>query len=248
MSQTSAPNATITTDEIRTVDRELLVVMRRGETFGIGELTEEMGVTATAVRQRIERLFAGGLLEREKVVAGRGRPTYQYKLTLAGHRVAGANPTEFADAMWRTILEVEDAQLRTSLLRSVASKLGQQYASALAAFDNDNTDQNLSDDDSLQIRLQQLSSLMSAQHIASSVSSDGDLPVLDICACPYPSLTDASGDRAMCKLEEQMLSEALGRPIHLSSCRLDGDSCCQFAATSTDTSIGSTDTASNAAT
>ena len=34
----------------------------------------------------------------------------------------------------------------------------------------------------------------------------------------------------MCRLEEQMISEALGQPVHLSSCRLDGDACCQFSA------------------
>ena len=42
--------------------------------------------------------------------------------------------------------------------------------------------------------------------------------------------TDESDQRAMCRLEEQMISEALGQPVHLSSCRLDGDSCCQFSA------------------
>jgi hypothetical protein len=34
----------------------------------------------------------------------------------------------------------------------------------------------------------------------------------------------------MCRLEEQMISEALGHEVQLSSCRLDGDSCCQFTA------------------
>ncbi len=32
--------------------------------------------------------------------------------------------------------------------------------------------------------------------------------MLDIGECPYPSLTDASEDREMCRLEEQMISEA----------------------------------------
>ena len=52
--------------------------MRGGEAWGVGELTELLGVTATAVRQRIERLLEMGLIEREKVVAGRGRPTFRY--------------------------------------------------------------------------------------------------------------------------------------------------------------------------
>lgn len=208
-------------DEIRSVDRQLLMAMRVGDSFAIGELIETLGVTATAVRQRIERLLETGLIEREKIVAGRGRPTYRYGLTVAGHRSAGANPVELADAMWREILAIEDHQVRSKLLSAVAARLGRQFADQIAAEGGD---------DSLTERIERLSQMMVARHMATEVSHDGALPVLDIGACPYPSLTDASADRAMCKLEEQMISEALGTPVHLSSCRLDGDSCCQFSA------------------
>lgn len=217
------------TQEIRSVDRELLVVMRTGDAFGVEGLTQALGVTATAIRQRIERLLGDGMIEREKVVGGRGRPTFQYRITSCGHQAAGANPSGLTNAMWRSILEIDDPELRSAMLGAVASKLGQHYADSLSAMAD-------CDDDSLQDRLQRLSSLMSSQQIASSVSCCNDLPVLDITACPYPSLTAEANDRAMCKLEEQMLSEALGSPVHLSSCRLDGDACCQFsAAESTET-------------
>ena len=78
--------------------------------------------------------------------------------------------------------------------------------------------------------MQKLSEMMASRHIVTEVSHCGQLPVLDVAACPFPSLTDTSDDRAMCRLEEQMISEALGQPVHLSSCRLDGDACCQFSA------------------
>ncbi|WP_442506332.1 helix-turn-helix transcriptional regulator [Novipirellula sp. SH528] len=210
-------------DELRSVDRELLMAMRSGDTFGIGDLTEQLGVTATAIRQRIERLLELGLLEREKIVAGRGRPTFQYRLTVRGHRRAGANPAELAEAMWQEILAIPDATIRKQLLSSVANRLGSQFATQV----NRESD----GDPSFETRMQKLSEMLTDRHITTEVSHSGDLPVLDICACPYPSLTDTSDERAMCRLEEQMISEALGRPVHLSSCRLDGDHCCQFAAT-----------------
>ena len=62
------------------------------------------------------------------------------------------------------------------------------------------------------------------------VSIEGELPVVDMGSCPFPTLTDLSEDRSMCRLEERMISEAVGQPMRLSSCRLDGDSCCQFSA------------------
>ena len=212
------------TQEIRSVDRDLLVVMRMGDAFRVEELTQSLGVTATAIRQRIERLLADGLIEREKVVAGRGRPTFQYRMTPCGHQAVGANPSELTSAMWRSILEIDDSEMRSSMLQSVAKKMGQQYAKSIESIAD-------SDDSSLHNRMQSLSALMSTQQIAASVSCCSDLPVLDMNACPYPSLTADANDRAMCKLEEQMLSEALGSPVHLSSCRLDGDACCQFSAT-----------------
>ena len=214
-------NSKAATNELRSVDRELLSAMRGGETLGVGELTELLGVTATAVRQRIERLLETGLIDREKVVAGRGRPTFRYRLTVAGHRDAGANPADLADAMWREIVAVQDHTIRDKIVSAVASRLGRQFASQSGS---DPTK------DSFENRMQKLSEVMSERQMVTEVVTVGDLPVLDICVCPFPTLTDTSDDRAMCRLEEQMISEALGQPVHLSSCRLDGDDCCQFSA------------------
>lgn len=213
------------TDDLRAVDRDLLEAMRlsesgnRGDAVGIGQLIERLGVTATAVRQRIDRLLDSGLIEREKIVHGRGRPTYQYRLTVAGHRRCGANPIDIADAMWREILAIPDAETRQRLIAGVGSRLGRQYAAQM---------HSVAANASFEQRMHQLSKLLAARHMSVEVSNSGDLPVLDVCNCPYPSLTDSSEQRAMCHLEEQMISEALGQEVQLSSCCLDGDKHCQF--------------------
>ena len=227
------------TSDLRSVDRQLLLALRMGEAVGIGELTDALGVTATAVRQRLERLLEQGLIEREKLVAGRGRPTFRYRLTSAGYQRTGANPAELVDAMWREIVALPDDAIRRRLLESVAGRLGQRFAEEL----NQPTkgEENLAtaiassaDEEAVAFeqRVHKLSEVLKARQIDNEVSHDGELPVLDIGSCPYPSLTNVSDDRAMCRLEEKMFSEALGRPMHLSSCRLDGDTCCQFTPTS----------------
>jgi predicted ArsR family transcriptional regulator len=233
--------------DLRSVDRQLLLALRKGDCVGIGELTDALGVTATAVRQRIERLLEQDLIEREKLVAGRGRPTFRYRLTVAGHQRAGANPVELVDAMWREIVALPDDAVRSRLLDSVAGRLGQRFAEELnqstKGEDNLATPIAGSDDENavaFERRVHKLSEALVSRHIESEVSHDGELPVLDIGTCPYPSLTNVSDDRAMCRLEEKMFSEALGRPMHLSSCRLDGDACCQFSPTSSSTPNHST--------
>jgi len=203
--------------------------------MGVGELTDLLGVTATAVRQRVERLLATGLIEREKVVAGRGRPTYRYRLTVAGHQRAGADPSELVDAMWREIVAMPDTETRERLLSAVAARLGRQFHEQLRQLLSKSGDSPAGNPPTLDDRVRQLSQMLTDRSVETGVSNAGDLPVLDVGSCPFPSLTEASEDRAMCRLEEKMFSEALGHPVHLSSCRLDGDSCCQF------TPVGDTD-------
>ena len=211
------------TADVRSVDREVLLLLRGNRSLGVGELMDRLNVTATAVRQRIERLLQMGLIAREKIVAGRGRPTYRYRLTVAGHQSAGANPAELANAMWQTILAVPDARVRRELLSAVAARLGQHFAAQMASSMAEGDEEF-----GFGQRMEQLSEMLAARQIASEVSREGQLPVLDVGCCPYPSLTDESDERAMCRLEEQIFSEALGQPVELSSCRLDGDQCCQF--------------------
>ena len=218
------PNGKPDNSVVRSVDRELLRVMPAGELIGVGVLIDKLGVTATAVRQRIDRLLDRGLIERQKVVAGRGRPTYQYRLTDQGRRINSADSTELAEAMWQELLSIEDPELRDRMLMGIAKRLGKEYAARLE-------DAKLDADAPLEDRMRLLSELLSDRRVNSDVISAGALPVLDISSCPFPTLTDGVSDHSMCRLEELLLSEALGEPVQLSQCRMDGDSCCQFAPT-----------------
>ncbi len=207
-----------TLDEpIRAVDHQLLEVLRSAASGAtVTSLAEALNVTATAVRQRIDRMLEAGLIERRKVAAGRGRPTFTYALTVQGHRQAGADYAALAEAMWQEILSLPEGRWRRKLLRRIALRLGREYAAQLPA------------DRPLVERFQELSQLMAQRRIPAGVLEHGSLPVLDVHVCPYPDLASGDQRREMCHLEEEMLSEALGQPVHLSRCRMDGDSCCQF--------------------
>ncbi len=224
------PSHTSHVDSVRGSDSELLQVLRDGQPHTIDDLKVNLGVTATAVRQRLERLLLGGLVEREKVISGRGRPVFRYLLTIDGHRTAGADASEFAEAMWREVMALRDSPIRKRLVTAIARRLGKCYAVKLANLTGDIVPNG--EPAGLEQRMRSLSALLSDHQIPSDVHVVGSrasrLPVLDICACPYPTLRDNPEDRSLCKMEEQMLSEALGSPVHLTSCRLDGDHCCQF--------------------
>jgi DeoR family transcriptional regulator, suf operon transcriptional repressor len=187
--------------------------MRREGAVTIAALVAELGVTATAVRQRLQRLTTAGLIERHAERKSRGRPNHRYSLTDKGERAAGTNFTDMAVVLWEEVKSIEDPEIRRGLLKRIAGRLVEKYRDKVVG-------------ESLDERMNGLAQLMGEREILFEVKVSGELPVLNALACPYPEL--AKVDRGVCTMEKLMLSEILGAKVNLSECRLDGASCCTF--------------------
>ena len=199
-------------------DGPLLEMLRVEGQIGISDLEAGLGVTATAVRQRLERLMRAGLVERSTVARGRGRPSHAYSLTETGRRVGGDNFQDLAMVLWQEVRSVNDPAVRRGLLTRIGTALADRYRATVA-------------EGSPQERLERAAAIMRERQISCGVSvTDGDLPVLVSYTCPYPEL--AEQDRGICAAERLMLKELVGSPVQLSECRLDGGSCCKFTAAS----------------
>jgi predicted ArsR family transcriptional regulator len=196
-----------------TSDKTMLDYLRREGAVTISALVEEMGVTATAVRQRLARLMSDGLVERQTERKSRGRPNHRYSLTEKGERAAGTNFADMAIVLWEEVKSVEDPSIRRGLLKRIADRLVERYRGRVSG-------------DALGERMSSLSKLMGEREIPFEVNSSGTLPVLTALACPYPEL--AKLDRSVCTMEKLMLSEILGENVRLTECRLDGANCCTF--------------------
>ena len=193
-------------------DVPLLNLLRKRRAVSIGDLTEEMGVTATAVRQRLTRLTECGLVQRELVREGRGRPSHHYLLTKKGLRAAGDNYAELAEVLWTEIVSIDDHTIRDRLVRKVASQLASRAG--------------IVSGETLVEKMQHLVSLMGERRVPFEIDTSSELPVLTAVACPYPDLVEK--DRTICKMEKLLFTELLGQPIHQTDCRPDGDACCSF--------------------
>jgi DeoR family transcriptional regulator, suf operon transcriptional repressor len=194
-------------------DKAVLDFLRRRGAVTIGALVAEMGVTATAVRQRLQRLMADGKIQRQTERKGRGRPNHRYSLTEKGERAAGTNFADMASVLWEEIKSVEDPEIRRGLLKRIAGRLAERYRKEVGG-------------EKLDERMTSLAELMGEREIPFQVEQQGGLPVLSALACPYPEL--AKRDRGVCTMEKMMLSEILGENVRLSECRLDGATCCTF--------------------
>jgi predicted ArsR family transcriptional regulator len=187
--------------------------MRRDGAVTISTLVAVMGVTATAVRQRLRRLMEEGLVKRETERQSRGRPNHKYSLTEKGEHATGTNFADMALVLWEEVKSVEDLAVRRGLLQRLATRLAQRYRNDVGGS-------------TLGERMVGMAALMEKREIPFEVDLSGELPVLTALACPYPEL--AKLDRGVCTMEKLMLSEILGENVRLSECRLDGASCCTF--------------------
>lgn len=204
----------------RSSDAALLDMLRVEGGAGIGDLAEALGVTATAVRQRLERLMKAGLVDRSahERAAGRGRPAHRYSLTDKGRRSGGDNFRDLALVLWREVRAVREPDVRRGLLARIGAAMAHGYRDRIAGATPED-------------RLREVAGLFSERRLACSVDSGNataGLPVLTTYACPYPDL--AEEDRGICAAERVMLEELVGAPVKLSECRLDGASCCRFTA------------------
>ena len=196
-------------------DSDLVDLIRIAGPLSVTELSDAMEVTATAVRQRLTRLMAGQMIERETIRAGRGRPKHRYSLTEKGLRQSGSNFTDLALTLWREIRSAGDENLGRDVLRRISRALATGYAAQI----HGNTPTE---------RVQSLADLLNKQHIPTSVGSIEGHPTLTTHACPYPNLADH--DQSICTMEKMMFSELIGKEMALTQCRLNGGGECRFEA------------------
>ena len=200
---------------IRPVDQLVLDLLRRFEGLSVTDLMERLEVTATAIRQRLDRLEESGFIEKKKQNVGRGRPSFNYFLTDVGWRQAGVTYSDLAISMWAEICSLENVEHRSRMMASISASMGGKL-------------RELIPDASIAGRMESLAELLSNRRTPTCVTTVYGLPVLEVLACPYPDLVGDGHERSVCNMETKAMSAALGQEMELSQCRLDGHNCCQF--------------------
>ena len=194
-------------------DQHFLELLRHHGSMTVQELVQASSLTDTAVRHRLNRLMAQGLVERQEVHRRRGRPNHRYFLTERAHMLLGQNYAELASALWQELRELEDQAVGMTVLRRVADRLAERYRS-------------------LGERLDDLYHVLSGRGIDVEIVNDGNLPIVRQHSCPYHKL--AQQDRTVCGIEKRVLERTLESKVNLSQCRLDGHPCCEFQVVTTE--------------
>ncbi len=202
-----------TANSVTVSDLAILDLLRHQQAMTVAQFARELGVTATAVRQRLTRLMAQSLIERTAMRQGRGRPKHCYRITSKGLRKSGSNFVDLAQALWQEMRLIDDPQVRRGMLLRVAKRMASMYAGAV-------------DGQSLEQRVAGLAALFDERRVPLELDKSSGLPVLKAPVCPYPEL--AEQDRSVCAMERLMFAEALGVSTRLSEYRLKGRPQCTF--------------------
>ncbi|MBT4844354.1 MAG: winged helix-turn-helix transcriptional regulator [Planctomycetaceae bacterium] len=194
-------------------DITILDILRKRGGMTVSELSECLGVTGTAVRQRLNRLLEEDDIHRECMETLRGRPRHCYTLTTKGRRRSGENFADLAIALWQEIRAIDDAEMKRGVLQRVSGRMAQLYAGKIEGK-------------SVVERMNSLAILFSERRLPVEINTAGEVSQIRVEACPYPEL--AEQDRSVCSLERLLFSEMIGETLRLTDCRLDGDCSCTF--------------------
>lgn len=192
---------------------QLVDIIRINQPITIGDLIEELGVTENAVRQRLTRLMDRGLVERIEIKASRGRPSHGYRLTDEGRKHGANNLDDLAKAMWAEIQQIDDDQLRSTIIAGIAKRLSDSYH------------ENIDGDDVAE-RLRSIAQYFADRKIPIALDETHSLPVLKVHGCPYPDLAEKNDE--ICEMETELISQLTGQPVELCSCQRSGGECCSF--------------------
>lgn len=195
-------------------DREILEYLHRNNGAVTQALCDVLGVTRTAIRQRIARLEATGLVSAEKQSQTRGRPKNIYKVTADGLHSLGEDYRELAVVLWESIVGLDDSEVKTELISQVQNRLAERFR------------RKLTESSTLEKNLDELASEMKASGFNVESDHSAALPILRETNCPFPMLADV--DETICQVERRVLEQVLGAPVEFKNRCRDGHHCCEF--------------------
>ena len=195
-----------------TAGRVLKAIQMRGKA-SIKDVAADLGVTASAVRLHLTQLAGRGAIQTEKVREGVGRPYYVYSVTSEGHNLFFNDYGDLARLLLEEVTETQGPDALQSVLRRVGDRLADLYRDQIWS-------QKLAD------RVNAWAELLDQRGVSVEVERTGEGYVLREYGCPYRSV--ATGNRALCEMERQVMARLLESGVRLTQCMLDGHRDCQF--------------------
>ena len=205
-------DATVTAAGMRVVK---LLVGRPPQS--VSDLIKATGVTRTAVTEQLNELASAGFVERStERLPGRGRPRHLYAATDTALLLLFAGiQWMVVPAIWRALEEIGGDELKSRVLKRVSQALADHYISRISGT-------------TPQQRLRELARVLCDEegNLVEIKRRAGGRLVMQRRSCSFFSMFEES--RAVCRVDEDVLSAVVGTRVRRTACRHDGDPCCAF--------------------
>ena len=179
----------------------------------IKQLSEVVGINGISVRHHLINLQAEGLVTAEEQRHGVGRPAFVYRLTEKGME---RFPTNYLKLTNYLLTELEET-LSPEEVEATFKRIGKKQAE-----ESTNIDKN----QPIEAQLEQLANQLASDRFLLSWKKEGNSIILQSDNCPY--LHVGKEHPEICKIDETLFSEALGREVQLETCMLRGDPSCTY--------------------
>ncbi len=183
----------------------------------IEDLIEATGLTRTAVNEPLRELVAAGFVRRGvEQSSGRGRPPYLYSVTDAAlAQLFSGGQSLVAPALWRTIQDIGDIKLKKQVFEQVSRTLVDHYRRQIQGR-------------APAQRFRELAKVFreAEGNVVEMETGDAGQLMMRRRSCSFFTMSEES--RAICHIDEEMVSAIVGAPVRRTACRHDGDACCVF--------------------
>ncbi|HAE86081.1 MAG TPA: hypothetical protein DCG78_06215 [Anaerolineaceae bacterium] len=179
----------------------------------IKQLSEVVGINGISVRHHLINLQAEGLVTAEEQRHGVGRPAFVYRLTEKGMEKF---PTNYLKLTNYLLTELEE-NLSPEEVEATFQRIGKKQAE-----ESTNIDKN----QPIEAQIEQLADQLASERFMLSWKKEDDSIILQSDNCPY--LHVGKEHPEICKIDETLFSEALGKEVKLETCLLRGDARCTY--------------------
>jgi predicted ArsR family transcriptional regulator len=194
--------------------QDILDLLRRRSQATIKEIGDELGLTATGIRQHLTVLERDGLVESHEERGHVGRPALVYRLSSEGDELYPKKYDELANALIEEARKVLGPQALAQLMKSVANRFAAPHAARLAGKPPAE-------------RVEASARILEARGNVVTQSEDGaGEHSIRKHTCEYWNV--ATKNSIVCALDVEFVRQLAGADARLTTSLLRGDDCCTF--------------------
>ncbi|MDQ1292455.1 MAG: hypothetical protein QG608_333 [Actinomycetota bacterium] len=207
-------------DEEPTRDRLHREILEHGPVTA-RQLSDGLGLTATAVRRHLEALLAAGHVAvwepADSRRRGRGRPARRFVITDAGHEVMATGYGNLASEVLQFLEQSLGPEAVLAFARTRVAELERRYLPIVEAAGPEPAD-----------RAQALARALDADGYAASVRplGFGEIPAVQLCQCHCPVHHVARSYPELCEAETEVFARLLGVHVRRLATLAHGEHVC----------------------